>query len=61
MPHVSIFTHIKRGHLEIEMLAIGADELHEPLGDTIKCGQCGQRHKIEYDERSSRVTAGGVN
>lgn len=32
------------------MLVIGADELHEPLGDTVECPQCGQQHSIEYGE-----------
>ena len=32
------------------MLAIGANELHEPLGDTVECHKCGQKHPIEYGE-----------
>ena len=32
------------------MLAIGADELHEPLSDAVECPQCGQQHSIEYGE-----------
>ncbi len=32
------------------MLAIGANELHEPLGDTVECRKCGQQHPIEYGE-----------
>jgi len=32
------------------MLAIGNDELKKPLGDTVKCKQCGESHNVEYGE-----------
>jgi hypothetical protein len=33
------------------MLAIGVDELKEPLGDTIQCPQCGGTHEVMYGEK----------
>lgn len=32
------------------MLAIGNEELKEPLGDVVECPQCGQKHTVEYGE-----------
>lgn len=33
------------------MLAIGADELGENLGDTIKCPHCKGKHPIEFGKK----------
>ena len=33
-------------------VAIGADELTEPLGDTIICERCGAVHAVEYGRRT---------
>jgi len=32
------------------MLAIGNEELGDPLGSEIKCKRCGQMHPVEYGD-----------
>lgn len=43
------------------MLAVGANELGEELGDTYHCPRCGEEHPIEYGEKilddGSRIPA----
>lgn len=33
------------------MIAIGANELKEPLGATIECPRCGKSHAVEYGDK----------
>lgn len=32
-------------------LAVGSDELGDPLGETVDCRRCGATHPVEYGER----------
>lgn len=32
-------------------IAIGNDQLGEPIGDTAKCPKCGAEHQVSYGER----------
>jgi len=32
------------------MLAVGNDELKTPLGSSINCRNCGERHPVEYGD-----------
>ncbi len=43
------------GAIRQTYLAIGADELIEPLGDTIVCERCGQVHPVEYGRKDGRA------
>lgn len=34
----------------VPFIAIGANELGDPLGDTIKCPICGETHTVEHSQ-----------
>ena len=39
-------------------IAVGADELGEPLADQVRCPNCKQRHPVKYGDRILREADG---